>query len=307
MLGLSGSVWAYDFSAVAPSGQTLYYNIVNGNAEVTSQSGFSPYYNTYPTGNLVIPSSVTNGSNTYNVTSIGYAAFYNCSGLTSVTIGNSVTNIGDGAFAYCSGLLNVVCKSVYPPTAQSNTFYGIPAYCTLTVPCGSLTYYNVTEPWSSKFQIKNEDCREEYTVTVVSADPTMGSAYVNGEATATVLDGDEATLTATANASYRFVRWNDDNTDSVRTVTVTADTTFTAYFESTTQGISATDAGETTIYAVDGRIVVNGAEGEPVSVYDVVGREVFHAAQTGETPALPGGFYLVKVGALPARKVVVLK
>ena len=41
------------------------------------------------------------------VTSIGYIAFYNCTGLTSVTIGNSVTGIGEGAFAACIGLTSV--------------------------------------------------------------------------------------------------------------------------------------------------------------------------------------------------------
>ena len=42
--------------------------------------------------NTVIPSSVT---------SIGYGAFYNCSGLTSVTIPSSVTSIGSSAFWGC--------------------------------------------------------------------------------------------------------------------------------------------------------------------------------------------------------------
>ena len=41
------------------------------------------------------------------VTSIGYLAFYQCTGLTSVTIGNSVTGIGDYAFAMCIGLTSV--------------------------------------------------------------------------------------------------------------------------------------------------------------------------------------------------------
>ncbi|MBQ3767671.1 MAG: leucine-rich repeat domain-containing protein [Prevotella sp.] len=36
-----------------------------------------------------------------SVTSIGQAAFHNCSGLTSVTIPNSVTSIGRYAFAKC--------------------------------------------------------------------------------------------------------------------------------------------------------------------------------------------------------------
>ena len=35
------------------------------------------------------------------VTSIGYDAFYGCSGLTSVTIPNSVTSIGGCAFSGC--------------------------------------------------------------------------------------------------------------------------------------------------------------------------------------------------------------
>ena len=41
------------------------------------------------------------------VTSIGYLAFYNCTGLTSVTIGNSVTGIEEAAFAACIGLTSV--------------------------------------------------------------------------------------------------------------------------------------------------------------------------------------------------------
>jgi hypothetical protein len=42
-----------------------------------------------------------------SVTSIGDYAFYNCSGLTSVTIPNSVTSIGGSAFSGCSGLTSV--------------------------------------------------------------------------------------------------------------------------------------------------------------------------------------------------------
>ena len=57
-----------------------------------------------PTGQLIIPKSVTYGGISYPVTSIGNKAFYYCSGLTSVTIGNSVTSIGGSAFEYCDGL-----------------------------------------------------------------------------------------------------------------------------------------------------------------------------------------------------------
>ena len=42
------------------------------------------------------------------VTGIGAAAFYGCSGLTSVTMGSSVTDIWDGAFSGCTGLTGIV-------------------------------------------------------------------------------------------------------------------------------------------------------------------------------------------------------
>ena len=57
----ASQTWAYDFSAVAPSGQTLYYNINGSNVTVTS--GFP-----YPTGALTIPDTVTYNGITYSVT-----------------------------------------------------------------------------------------------------------------------------------------------------------------------------------------------------------------------------------------------
>ena len=56
------------------------------------------YLNEEEVKDLVIPNSVT---------SIGFAAFYGCSGLTSVTIPNSVTSIETFAFYGCSGLTSV--------------------------------------------------------------------------------------------------------------------------------------------------------------------------------------------------------
>ena len=58
-------------------------------------------------GEVIIPESVEHEGTAYSVTSIGDYAFFNCSGLTSVTIPNSVTSIGGGAFSGCSGLTSV--------------------------------------------------------------------------------------------------------------------------------------------------------------------------------------------------------
>ncbi len=116
---LYGTAFAYDFSAVCESGQTLYYNIISNvepyMVEVTYQT--EPEYNfdtqeyssSYSSlsGSLVIPSSVTYNDRTYSVTCIGNSAFYNCDELTSVTISNSVARIGESAFSRCWGLMSV--------------------------------------------------------------------------------------------------------------------------------------------------------------------------------------------------------
>ena len=80
---LAPQAWAYDFSAVAPSGQTLYYEINGSNVTVVPPNSSYPYYSTSPTGALTIPGSVIYNGTTYSVTSIGHYAFYGCSGLTT--------------------------------------------------------------------------------------------------------------------------------------------------------------------------------------------------------------------------------
>ena len=58
-------------------------------------------------GSIVIPESVKHEGTAYSVTAIGEYAFYDCSGLTSVTIPNSVTIIGEEAFYNCEELSSV--------------------------------------------------------------------------------------------------------------------------------------------------------------------------------------------------------
>ena len=65
-----------------------------------------------------------------------------------------------------------------------------------------------------------------YTLTVQSADPTMGTANGSG----TYNSGTSVTISAIANNGYHFTQWQDGNTNATRTVTVTANATYTAYF-----------------------------------------------------------------------------
>ena len=136
-----------------------------------------------------------------------------------------------------------------------------------------------------------------YTVTVISDNPTMGTASGGGQA----LDGGTVTIRAAGNPGYHFMRWNDNNTDSVRTVEVHGNVTYTAYFASnSTEAIDDVNGSNIKVYAIDGSIVVDGRENRPVWVFDMYGRVV-------DNGQLPSGVYLVKVGTLPARKVVVIR
>ena len=97
----AGALFASD---TAVDGIYYDFDATNLTATVTYRGSNSGSYADEYTGDVVIPATVTYGSNTYSVTSIGESAFYKCSGLTSVTIPNSVTSIGESAFADCSGL-----------------------------------------------------------------------------------------------------------------------------------------------------------------------------------------------------------
>ncbi len=78
-----------------------------------------------------------------SVTSIGSDAFWDCSGLTSITIPNSVTSIGDHAFSGCNGIKTITIgtgvkkighQAFYPGTRNSNNLESI------IVEKGNITY-----------------------------------------------------------------------------------------------------------------------------------------------------------------------
>jgi hypothetical protein len=95
----------------------------------TNNDGSLNIYQYTGSGGAVSIPGTTNG---LQVTSIGAAAFYGCTGLTSVTIPNTVTSIGLGAFLYCSKLTSA--------TIGTNvTSIGIEAFCY----CSSLTSITV--------------------------------------------------------------------------------------------------------------------------------------------------------------------
>ncbi len=148
----------------------LYYNLnaTDKTAEVTSQNSSYPYWSTTIT-TANIPASVTYSGTTYSVTSIGNYAFYNCSSLTSVTIGNSVTSIGDWAFRGCSSLTSVTIPNSVT-SIEMAAFYGCSGLTSVTIP------NSVTSIGDGAFY----DCSSLTSVTIPNSVTSIGWGAFSG-------------------------------------------------------------------------------------------------------------------------------
>ena len=83
-----------------------------------------------------------------SVTTIGRHAFDECSALTSVTIPNSVTEIGGYAFSGCINITQISSEAVVPPFCDLYAFNHInKSECKLIVPKNSLDAYKQAPQW----------------------------------------------------------------------------------------------------------------------------------------------------------------
>ena len=114
----------------------VYYNIISDNELEVTYYG-DDCYNVPEAykyqGDLTISKKVVHGGVIFTVTSIGSYAFYNCYGLTSITIGNSVANIGEYAFYWCSGLTSVTIPNSVTSIGNA-AFDGCYGLTSITIP-----------------------------------------------------------------------------------------------------------------------------------------------------------------------------
>ena len=147
----------------------IYYRVMSDDAaSVIANEDVESYYS----GDVVIPDSVTYEGMSFvvtgiennafdgcfeltsvvipnSVTDIGEQAFQGCTGLTSVTIGSGVTAIGAKAFNYCNVLASVKCIGTVPPMMESTDCFTNAAYnrATLLVPRNYEATYAAADYW----------------------------------------------------------------------------------------------------------------------------------------------------------------
>ena len=125
---------------------------------------------------------------------IGDRAFYGCSGLTGVTIGDSVMGIGDEAFDECRRLKRVMMNGDCPAIYYS-AFSDVAYRCIVQLPRGNETYTVDNGRWQGMLV--------EYYITFVDE---MGA--VNPNATTYTVEDHYDFLPPTAVAGWDFLGWD---------------------------------------------------------------------------------------------------
>ena len=185
---------AHDIEVNNADGVTIYYNYINNGTELSvtfKGDKYNSYSNEYQ-GNVVIPEEVTYMNRTRKVASIGYYAFLECSGLTSVTIPNSVTSIGDFAFDGCSRLTSVTIPNSVT-SIGSGAFMNCTNLTSVTIPnsvtsignfafdgCSRLTSVTIPNSVTSIEYNAFAGCSGLTSITIGNSVTSIGNSAFNG-------------------------------------------------------------------------------------------------------------------------------
>ena len=131
--------------------------------------------------------------------------------------------------------------------------------------------------------------KKQYTITVQSNNDAWGTVTGGG----TFDEGATTTLTATPNDGYIFVKWQDGTTENPRTITVTADETWTAYFEAVPvlQGSTTVSFNGTTWNAANMSAVDKTAQGYIYAEFFKVANSEDNIYCDGYLETVPGNDY----------------
>ena len=313
-----GKSYAHDIEVANADGVTVYYNFTNNQTELGVT--YKGSYNTSAaySGKVVIPESVTYEGNTYSVTSIGESAFWNCSGLTEVTIPNSVTSIGNAAFQYCSSLTEVTIPSSVT-SINGNVFNGCSGLAEVTIgnsvtsigmfafnDCTSLTEVTIPSSVTRIAMYAFDGCSGLIEVTIGNSVTSIGNgAFRDCSKLTTIysLNTTPPTLYSSNFFDEQYVTVNvyvpEEALEAYQTADYWKDFQKLQGFDAT--AIAKVSAAEQ-IESANGQITVTGlTDGTTVAVYDLSGKQVGTATSKGgqvniSTGMTVGSAAIVKVG-----------
>jgi len=223
-------------------------------------------------------------------------AFYDCTGLTSITLPKSTTTIEWGAFVRCRSLTSIINLNPVPVEIDPDVFYDVnQSACTLKVPTSAVSAYRNAEVWK-EFNIVDGG----FLVNPISNNNAHGYTTGNG------LYEANATVTATAYSGYHFVNWTKNGEEVSKanpySFTVIEDVELVAHFESNV-GIENIETATIKIYPnpTSGMLKIesSGLRVENVIIYDVFGKiqkiENWKTEKAIDISHLPTGVYFVKI------------
>lgn len=239
-VGLLASVTAVAQSDFSTGG--LFYKItdaVNHKVSVVPENATSPYYTTAPSGNIVIPATVINGTDTYTVETIADHAFDGCTGITSIKL-NAAT----------------------PYVINANVFEGVTlSGIKLIVPQAAKAAYKAAAVWNG-FKVVGD---AQHIITFTQ--PANGTLLVTNNST-NVLTGtpvdDETVITinATADTDYQVdsIKAGDQVVANGGTFTVTDAVTITAFVSKVKYAITITAPTNGTLVVLNGTDTVRNGD-----------------------------------------------
>ena len=290
----------YDFES-----EGFYYKITSATepytVEVTSKYTTHPYYNdsTAYIGNITIPTSVTHEGNDYDVTAIDSFAFAFSGGLTGAAIPNSVTVIEEGAFAECVKLASVtIPNSVI--SIGNNAFINCYVLTSVTIPnsvisigedafyyCIDLESLTIGNSIATIEEGAFGDCHALTSVTIkATVPPTLGE-YTFYEVPKDI----PVYVPCQSLEAYQTATWWNEFTN------IQCET-----------GITEINTFPYEVYTRHNTLIIKQAEGQPIAIFDMMGRTIFQTTATEETTCtLPtAGVYVVRVGVKGfVRKIVI--
>ena len=204
--------------AMAAANNVITYTSTTGTTVAVEPLGW---------GVTLISNTYTGGVGTITfsgpITNIAEEAFDGCDDLKSVVLPSTVTSIGKSAFDDCESLMEIQVDAYDPPTVGKNAFRAVPEGCNVYVPCGRVAdYKDKTSGWKNFNYIQEPP--SPYILKLLVKEPERGIAeIVQHNACGTEIK-------AVSNYGYHFLKWDDSNTDSVRSLTPSHNLTLTASF-----------------------------------------------------------------------------